>query len=146
MAVTQEVQREMVEYLLAAYREWREVEKLTARCPDLPIATAYELQQQLIARMEADGERCIGLTSRAKQQVMGVHEAIYGYLTDGMLALEWEPLSYRRFIHPKAEPEIAFLLGDDLAGTAVTKTSASPSRTSWRTIAPLRLFSSAANG
>lgn len=124
MAVTQEVQSELVEYLLMAQRERREVEKLTAKYPDLPIETAYEIQAKLIARMEADGERCIGLklglTSRAKQQMMGVHEAIYGYLTDGMLALEWESLSCQRFIHPKAEPEIAFLMGEDLAGTAVT--------------------------
>lgn len=124
MAITQEVQRELVDYLLSAEREKREVEKITSRYLDLPIEVAYEIQQQLIERKEQAGERCIGLklglTSRAKQQMMGVHEAIYGYLTDGMLALEWEPLAYSRFIHPKAEPEIAFMMGEDLQGTNVT--------------------------
>lgn len=124
MTITQEVQRELVDYLLSAERERREVEKITSRYPEFPIEVAYEIQRQLIERKVQDNERCIGLklglTSRAKQQMMGVHEAIYGYLTDGMLALEWEPLSYSRFIHPKAEPEIAFLMGEDLQGTNVT--------------------------
>ena len=52
--------------------------------------------------------------------MMGVNEAIYGYLHSDMLALEWEVVNFSELIHPKAEPEIAFLLGEDLQGTDVT--------------------------
>ncbi|MED1794681.1 2-keto-4-pentenoate hydratase [Brevibacillus nitrificans] len=124
MAMTTETKQDLVEWLLAAERDRREVEKITQRYPDMTIEDAYEIQRQLIANKEQAGERCIGLklglTSRAKQQMMGVHEAIYGYLTDGMLATEWETIAHERFIHPKAEPEIAFLMGEDLQGTNVT--------------------------
>ncbi|MET3290481.1 UNVERIFIED_CONTAM: 2-oxo-3-hexenedioate decarboxylase [Brevibacillus sp. OAP136] len=124
MALNAEAQKEIVAYLLAAEKERREVVKVTENYPAMSIEDAYAIQEQLIAQKEAEGERRIGLklglTSKAKQQMMGVHEAIYGYLTSGMLGLEWEPVDYQRFIHPKAEPEIAFFLGADLQGTNVT--------------------------
>jgi 2-oxo-3-hexenedioate decarboxylase len=124
MALTQAVQTEIVEYLYAAEKEQREVVKVTDNYPDLSFEEAYRIQEKLIQRREKDGARCIGLklglTSKAKQQMMGVHEAIYGYLTDDMLALEWEPIEFKQLIHPKAEPEIAFLIEEDLQGTNIT--------------------------
>ena len=124
MEWSQGTRQELADWLLAAESKRHEIEKLTAKYPDLPVDEAYEIQKLLVARKVGAGERCIGLklglTSRAKQQMMGVHEAIYGYLTDGMLALEWEPVKIDRFIHPKAEPEIAFMIGEDLQGTNVT--------------------------
>ncbi|MGC4376929.1 fumarylacetoacetate hydrolase family protein [Fictibacillus sp. Mic-4] len=122
--ITKRTDREMIDYLLAAEQEVREVHKLTDQNPELTIKEAYELQKKLIDRKIADGARRIGvklgLTSKAKQQMMGINEAIYGYLLDNMLSVEWEPVDYRRFIHPKAEPEIAFLMGEDLQGQDVT--------------------------
>lgn len=124
MAITAEAKQQITDYLLSAEKERREVVKVTDQHPELTIEEAYEIQELLIARKEAEGERRIGvklgLTSKPKQQMMGVHEAIYGYLTDGMLGLEWEPIAYDRFIHPKAEPEIAFFIGEDLQGTNIT--------------------------
>jgi 2-oxo-3-hexenedioate decarboxylase len=115
---------EIVDYLYSAEKERREVVKVTDQYPDLSFEEAYSIQEKLISRREEDGARCIGLklglTSKAKQQMMGVHEAIYGYLTDDMLAFEWEPMEYNQLIHPKAEPEIAFFIGEDLEGTSVT--------------------------
>ena len=46
--------------------------------------------------------------------MMGVHEAIYKYLTDEMLEVGWMPLAFSSLIYPKAEPEIAFFIGEDL--------------------------------
>lgn len=116
--------QEIVTYLLTAEKEKREVEKITTRLPELTFVQAYEIQQKLIERKEKEGLRRIGvklgLTSKAKQEMMGVHEAIYGYLMDDMLAPEWEPVQYCDFIHPKAEPEIAFLINEDIQGTSVT--------------------------
>lgn len=124
MTLTKGRDMEIVEYLYSAEKERREVVKVTDQYPDLSLDEAYSIQEKLIQRREQDGARCIGLklglTSKAKQQMMGVHEAIYGYLTDDMLALEWEPLEYSQLIHPKAEPEIAFFIEEDLQGTDIT--------------------------
>ncbi len=124
MTLTQGMDMEIVEYLYSAEKECREVVKVTDQYPDLSFEEAYYIQEKLIKRREADGARQIGLklglTSKAKQQMMGVHEAIYGYLTDDMLALEWEKIDFSRLIHPKAEPEIAFFIDEDLIGTNIT--------------------------
>lgn len=124
MTITKGVDLEIVEYLYSAEKERREVVKVTERYPQLSFSDAYAIQEKLIERRVQDGSRKIGLklglTSKAKQQMMGVHEAIYGYLTDDMLALEWEHLDFTQFIHPKAEPEIAFFIDEDLEGTDVT--------------------------
>jgi 2-oxo-3-hexenedioate decarboxylase len=124
LTITKGVDLEIVDYLYSAEKERREVVKVTDRYPELSFADAYSIQGKLIERREKDGARKIGLklglTSKAKQEMMGVHEAIYGYLTHDMLALEWEPLEFSDFIHPKAEPEIAFFIDEDLQGTNVT--------------------------
>ncbi|MFE0507415.1 2-keto-4-pentenoate hydratase [Peribacillus butanolivorans] len=124
MAITQGADLEIVEYLLSAEKERREVTKITDKYPNLTFEEAYILQEKLIQQKEQEGARRIGLklglTSKAKQEMMGVHEAIYGYLTDDMLAFEWAPLEFNQLIHPKAEPEIAFFIGEDLQGTNVT--------------------------
>lgn len=118
---SQFVDVDIVEYLFSAEKEQREVVRITEQYPDLSIEKAYEIQEKLVERR---GARRIGiklgLTSKAKQEMMGVHEAIYGYLTHDMLALEWEPVEYQTFIHPKAEPEIAFMMAEDLQGTDVS--------------------------
>lgn len=113
MEMTREIENEIVTYLFEAERDRREVVKVTDKYPDLTMEQAYELQEELLKRKIATGTRSIGyklgLTSKAKQQMMGVFEAIYGELTSDMLALEWEQLDFSTLIHPKAEPEIAFL-------------------------------------
>lgn len=124
MTLLQGTEQEIVNYLLAAEKDKREVEKITTSYPALTFEQAYEIQQKLIEQKEQEGLRRIGvklgLTSKAKQEMMGVHEAIYGFLMDDMLAPEWEPVQFSSFIHPKAEPEIAFLINEDIQGTSVT--------------------------
>lgn len=55
---------------------------------------------------------------------MGVHEPIYGYICSDMLLEQEEPLAVKELIHPRAEPEIAFLLARDLAGPGITAAKA----------------------
>lgn len=82
---------------------------------------AYRIQAAGIARRLDRGERRsgakMGLTSRAKATQMGVEDPIYGRLTDAMLVEEGGVANAGAFIHPRVEPEIAFLLGAPLAGT-----------------------------
>ncbi|MDQ0185874.1 fumarylacetoacetate hydrolase family protein [Cytobacillus sp. FSL R5-0569] len=118
-------EKDIIEYLYTAERDVREVVKVTDQYQELTIEQAYELQDGLLARkMVEDGTKRVGiklgLTSKAKQQMMKVNEAIYGYLLDDMLAFEWEPIKQSQLIHPKAEPEIAFLMAEDLQGENIT--------------------------
>ncbi len=114
----------LAEELLAAAESARPVEQLTARFPGLTLAEAYQIQLALIGRRLAGGRRTvgkkIGLTSLAMQGLLGVREPDYGYLLDDMVIPEGQPIVTARLIAPKAEGEVAFLLGRDLAGPGVT--------------------------
>lgn len=88
---------------------------------------AYAVQAASIARRLERGERRVGMkmgfTSRAKMQQMGVHDMIWGRLTDAMMVEEGGPVSLARYVHPRVEPELAFLLSKPLAAN-VTLTEA----------------------
>ena len=82
---------------------------------------AYEIQKASMARRYDRGERRIGIkmgfTSRAKMVQMGIDEMIWGRLTDAMLVEDGGTIDFARFVHPRVEPEIAFLLKAPLSGT-----------------------------
>lgn len=87
---------------------------------ELGIEDAYAVQAMSVARRVARGEKRVGmkmgLTSRAKMVQMGVSDVIWGRLTDAMRVEEGGSISMRRYVHPRVEPEIAFLLKAPLAG------------------------------
>jgi 2-oxo-3-hexenedioate decarboxylase len=109
---------------LAELRRSRTAGKgLTVDHPELDVRTAYAVQEAGVRLLAREGERPIGyklgLTSRAKQAQMGVAEPLYGVLTDAMPLETGEPLRAAEHIQPRVEPEIAFLIGADLAGERV---------------------------
>jgi len=53
----------------------------------------------------------LGFTSKAKMEQMGVHEIIWGHLTNAMDQSQNGELDLNSYIHPRAEPEIAFSIG-----------------------------------
>ncbi|MFE6856555.1 2-keto-4-pentenoate hydratase [Streptomyces sp. NPDC057674] len=79
---------------------------------------AYAVQEALVARRLARGERLtgfkLGFTSRAKMRQMGVSDLIHGRLTDRMAIPDGGRVDTSALIHPRVEPEVAFLLGDTL--------------------------------
>nr|MDT0662294.1 4-oxalocrotonate decarboxylase [Micromonospora sp. DSM 115978] len=89
----------------------------------LDVATGYAVQDALVRTRCERGERVIGvkmgLTSRAKMIQVGVDEVIWGRLTDAMTIDDGGTVDHARFIHPRVEPEIAFLLGSDASVRAV---------------------------
>ena len=111
--------------LYSALRERRMVEPLTGREPQITIADAYEVSLRLLARRQADGEvvigKKIGVTSKAVQNMLGVHRPDFGYLTDRMVYSNGDDVAVsEEMIQPRAEGEIAFILKQDLAGPGVT--------------------------
>jgi 2-oxo-3-hexenedioate decarboxylase len=78
------------------------------------VGDPYAAQQELVDRRLARGERLVGvklgLTSQAKMRQMGVDEVIWGRLTDAMRIPDGGVLDLAPRIHPKVEPEVAFLV------------------------------------
>lgn len=114
-----------VEELLGAMRDRREIEQLSAAWPELDEATGYRIQAALVERLSAAEHTHpagikLGLTSAAKQKQMNVEEPIYGVLLASRFVAEGETLPVASLIHPKAEPEIALVLGRELRGPGVT--------------------------
>ncbi len=75
---------------------------------------SYVIQSESIKRRYERGEKLIGLkmgfTSEAKMKQMDVHDMIWGRLTDSMLINNGGEVAFDQFIHPRAEPEICFLI------------------------------------
>jgi len=61
----------------------------------------------------------IGLTSQAKMKQMNINEPIYGYIFDDMVESDNE-ISLSKYIRPKVEAEVAFILGRDIEGPGIT--------------------------
>ncbi len=112
--------------LFAAARDRQLVDLLSTSVPTLDVTQGYAIQDALLARHVAAGAVIsgakLGLTSVAKQVEMQVHEPIGGWLTDRMALTAGEALLVSSLVQPRCEPEIAFLLGSDLAGPTVTPT------------------------
>lgn len=110
--------------LFGALREGRTVPPLIARDSGLTIDDAYQISLDFLARRRAEGERVvgkkIGVTSKAVQDMLGVHQPDFGFLTDWMHIEGDISVAEKRLIQPRAEAEIAFILRDGLKGPGVT--------------------------
>ena len=101
------------------------VAPLTERGFAISIADAYHISLRMLERRLAAGEKIIGkkigVTSKAVQNMLGVYQPDFGYLTDAMVFNSGEamPIS-EKLIQPRAEGEIAFILKKDLMGPGVT--------------------------
>jgi len=104
-----------------------QVEHFSKRFPGMTIEDGYRISRAWVARQLAEGRRVIGhkigLTSRAMQISSQIDEPDYGTLLDSMLftatpgqVLE---LPASRFIAPRVEVELAFVLKSDLQGPDV---------------------------
>jgi len=96
------------------------IEQLSSQGHNLTLEQAYQVQDASLARRIERGEKQVGIkmgfTSRAKMIQMGVDDMIWGPLTDDMFIEEGGETNFERYIHPRVEPEIAFLLKKPLSG------------------------------
>ena len=115
----QELQR-LAETVDTAALTATEIAMLSGEGREIAIDDAYAIQSASIARRLERGERVVGmkmgLTSRAKMEQVGVHEPIYGILTSSMVVNDGGSIRLEEHCHPRIEPEIAFVLKDDLRG------------------------------
>lgn len=118
----------VAEELLRCEGERRERSPFTEEWPELDLDTGYEIQDRNLEARLARGETLVGvklgLTSRAKQERMGVHVPLVAWLTDAMALPAGAPVPQERLIHPRVEPEIVFVMRDRLQGPGVTAATA----------------------
>lgn len=109
----------VAEIVDTAARDAKAIPQFSDDAP-LTIEDAYAVQRLSMERRYARGERRVGIkmgfTSRAKMQQMGLSDLIWGRLTSGMREEEGSTISLARYVHPRAEPEVAYLLRAPLGG------------------------------
>ncbi|MAT04787.1 MAG: 2-keto-4-pentenoate hydratase [Acidimicrobiaceae bacterium] len=120
----QDTRTEASRALLDALRARQPIQPLSESYPGINIDDAYEIQL-IGVRTEIESGRVVrghkvGLTSQAMQTMLGVHEPDYGHLFDNMFFPEGSSVSIELFLQPRVEIEVAFVLGERLAGPGVT--------------------------
>jgi 2-oxopent-4-enoate/cis-2-oxohex-4-enoate hydratase len=116
---------ELGDELFEALSKRRMIDPLTDRQPEITIVDAYHISLRMVNRRVEAGEtiigKKIGVTSKAVQSMLNVHQPDFGYLTDRMVYGNGDemPVS-ERLIQPRAEGEIAFMLKRDLFGPGVS--------------------------
>ena len=112
------------ERLDQAERSREQVRQFSLEQPAITIEDAYAIQRAWVAKKIAAGRKLvghkIGLTSRAMQVSSNITEPDYGALLDDMLFDEGSDIPFERFIVPRVEVELAFILGKPLKGPNVT--------------------------
>jgi 2-oxopent-4-enoate/cis-2-oxohex-4-enoate hydratase len=101
------------------------VAPLRARGLELTVDDAYAISLGILARRQRAGERVIGkkigVTSAAVQDMLGVHQPDFGFLTDRMQVPDGATVRIRdSMIQPRAEAEIALILARSLKGPGVS--------------------------
>jgi 2-oxo-3-hexenedioate decarboxylase len=96
------------------------IAQLSETLPDLDVTAGYTIQQLAIQRRLSRGEQRVGtkmgLTSLAKMRQVGVDQVIWGRLTDTMSIDEGSEMTLAGRVHPRVEPEVAFIMKKPLAG------------------------------
>ena len=113
--------------LYHALRSHSTLAPLTERESTITIEDAYHISLRMLQhRLDNDGERIvgkkIGVTSRPVQEMLGVFQPDFGFLTDHMECPDGAAIVIAgNMIQPRAEGEIAFRLKSDLVGPGVTE-------------------------
>lgn len=122
--LTEDQVRKTAEELFNAERQRHTLGPLTERFPQIAPDEAYRIQLALIEMKKSRGAKVvgkkIGLTSKAMQKMLNVDQPDYGHILDEMIVQDGSRFSVRELIQPKIEPEIAFILEQDLQGPGIT--------------------------
>jgi 2-oxo-hept-3-ene-1,7-dioate hydratase len=110
--------------LYEARKARTQVRHFSLRHPAMTVEDGYAIQREWVRLEQADGRRIlgrkIGLTSRAMQQASRITEPDFAPLMDDMFFAQGTDIPVERFIAPRIEVELAFILGRALKGPGVT--------------------------
>ncbi|WP_406646221.1 2-oxo-hepta-3-ene-1,7-dioic acid hydratase [Aliisedimentitalea scapharcae] len=123
--MTPEQHVQAAETLFRADQSGQQCGLLSLQYPGMTLDDAYEVQNQLIALKLASGRHKIGwkigLTSRAMQDALKIDTPDSGVLLDDMAFANDATVPAGRFIQPRIEAEIAFVMKAPLAGADCTR-------------------------
>lgn len=123
--MTPEDHREAGIALFEAERDARQIPLLSQRFAQMDLDDAYAVQDHVVAARAGAGYKRvgwkIGLTSRAMQEALQITTPDSGVLFDDMLFANGATIPAGRFIQPRVEAEIAFVLKGDLRGAGLTR-------------------------
>jgi 2-oxo-hept-3-ene-1,7-dioate hydratase len=115
---------ELARRIVEAERTRQPTRQLSQLRPDLTLDDAYAIQAAGVRLAEASGRvvraRKIGLTSKVMQDAVGIDEPDSGVIYDDMFYGHGDEIPFDRFIAPRIEVELAFVLATDLAGPDCT--------------------------
>ena len=119
-ALIQQLARQLYE----ARKNRTQLRHFSKQHPGMTIEDGYAIQREWVKLEQADGRvikgRKIGLTSRAMQISSQITEPDYAPLMDDMFFETGSDLPFDRFIAPRVEVELAFILGRPLKGPGLT--------------------------
>lgn len=111
--------------LLRAEKTGEQIGLLSLRHPEMDMDDAYAIQNAIFRAKLAEGRKVIGwkigLTSKAMQQALNIDIPDSGILFDDMRFDNGATIPRGRFIQPRIEAEIAFVMKSALAGADVTR-------------------------
>jgi len=104
----------MAEALRAAARDRTPIRPFAKQNPFLSTAVGYATQELVVGDRRVVGIK-LGMTSKVKRDALGIREPVYGRITEDMLVPPGQPITVAELIHPRAEPELALLVGRPIA-------------------------------
>ena len=115
---------ELAQRLENAEKSRTQIRQFSIEHPDLTVDDAYAVQKEWIHLKSKAGRQVkghkIGLTSKAMQASSNISEPDYGALMDDMFFADGSAVPMQRFIVPRVEVELAFILGKPLNGPGCT--------------------------
>jgi 2-oxo-hept-3-ene-1,7-dioate hydratase len=124
LALSPDLVSSLAERLDTAERSRTQLRHFSLEHPEMTIEDAYAVQAAWVGAKIAGGRRMIGhkigLTSRAMQRASNITEPDYGTLLDDMRFADGGEIPAARFIVPRVEVELAFILKEPLSGPNAT--------------------------
>lgn len=116
--------QEWAEHLDSARLSRQEVSAISIQLNSFDVADAYAISDAGLENRLRGGEKLIGaklgLTSVAMQRELGSTDPVFGWLTDAHLIDSSGLVAMDELIHPRVEPELVFIMNQDVSGEDVT--------------------------
>jgi 2-oxo-hept-3-ene-1,7-dioate hydratase len=124
MPLSHDIIEDLAARLDAAERTRTQVGQFSLEHPEMTLEDGYLVSRAWVKQKIAGGRKVIGnkigLTSRAMQRSSNVTEPDFGTLLDDMLFPNGQDIPTDRFIEPRVETELAFILKQPLKGPGCT--------------------------
>jgi 2-oxo-hept-3-ene-1,7-dioate hydratase len=122
--LSEKIVQDLAHRLDTAEKKRLQIPQFSLEFPDMTIEDAYAVQRAWVNAKLKDGRSLkghkIGLTSKAMQRSSNISEPDYGALLDDMFFESGTDIPIDRFIEPRVEVELAFVLATRLSGPHCT--------------------------